>query len=110
MSRSHEQQGPQPTRRDFARSLAGLAAVPLAAAASPVLAQSDKPKPADALTDAAQALGELARVRFGKFLGEDQLKAVRRQILRGVFTSRRLQQVKLQNGQEPAFVFRADLP
>jgi predicted secreted protein len=97
-----------PSRREFARTLALLAAAPLAA--GPVLAQDVKPPPSDPLMETAKALSEIARIRYGKFLTEDQQKAVQRRIASAVRTGEQLRRFKLVNSDEPAFIFRADVP
>jgi hypothetical protein len=93
---------PALTRRDFAMSLAAAAAsgVPTATAQEPKPAQ---PKAASS----AAALADVAQDRYGKHLTEEQLKEVRRGIERGLRSAERLRQVKLANGDEPAFVFSA---
>jgi hypothetical protein len=107
MSRPSRQEQHPPNRREFARTVAALAIAPLAAA-GPVLAQ--EAKPSDPVAEVGQALGEAARALYGKFLTKDQLNAVKRRVAAAVRTGDRLRQVKLQNGDEPAFLFRADLP
>jgi hypothetical protein len=99
------------TRREFAKALALAAAAPLVA--SPNTARADDPtppaKPPGPLA-AAEALTELARLQHGKHLTDEQLKAVQRSILGGVFAAERMNKVPLKNSDEPAFVFSADLP
>jgi hypothetical protein len=91
------------TRREFA-GLAAVAAVPLLgapAAAAPLQAQ---PSPGD-----VQALADLMRARYGKYLDEDQLKSVRARIEGLIRAADRLR--KFTVGQDdPAFVFQADIP
>jgi hypothetical protein len=102
---------PPPSRRDFARTVVALAAAPLAAAAGSAAAQGKKPAPPpDPTRAAARALAEIVRIRYGKFMTADQLKAARRRIQSGLFIAGHLHRTKLPNGAEPAFVFRADLP
>jgi hypothetical protein len=94
-------------RRDFAKTVALLAAAPLAGGAT---AAAQETKPAKTETTPAQALAEIVRLRYGKYLTEEQLTEVRRSLERGQASAARMRQFKLQNGDEPAFVFRAELP
>jgi hypothetical protein len=95
---------PQPSRREFARTIAGLAATPLAAS----LAAADTP--AESSAAVATALTEIARARFGKLLSEEDVKHIRRSIQREQYGAGLLKQVKLLNSDEPAMIFRADVP
>jgi hypothetical protein len=99
------------TRREFAKALALAAAAPLVAGAD--TAHGDEPappaKPQGPLA-IAEALTELARLQHGKHLTDEQLKAVQRSILGGVFAAERMNKVPLKNSDEPAFVFSADVP
>jgi hypothetical protein len=70
-------------------------------AAAPALAQ-DQPRPAD---NQAQALADLVRARIGKHLTEAQLKSVQQRLTRMLATSDQLKRTRLENGDEPAFVF-----
>src|SRR4051794_5284584 len=65
---------PQPTRREIVGTFVALAVTPLAGAAAD--------PPADAIAPMAAALTELARLRFGKHPSEDDLKHVRRNLMR----------------------------
>src|SRR5262245_45154203 len=94
----------RPTRRQFGKGLARLAAAPLAAAGA-AAQKADAPA-----ATPAEALAEVVRARHGKHLSEGQLKAVRRSIARNQAAAARLRNLKLANGDEPAFTFRADLP
>jgi hypothetical protein len=69
-----------------------------------------KPKPTDQQAEIAQALGEVARIRFGKFLNNEQMKAVQRRLENSVRSGGLLGKFKLKNSDEPAFLFRADGP
>ena len=95
----------QPSRREFSKQVALLAAAPVAAAT----AQAQQ-KPADPHLATAEALTEIVRQRSGKSLTEEQLALVKQGILRRLHSAELLKKVKLQNGDEPAFQFRADLP
>lgn len=88
-------------RRDFAKQLALLAASPLAAPEAH--GKADSPTGADSLT-------ELARQRYAKFLNAEQMQALQRTIDRHQRVAEVLKQVKLQNGDEPAFIFSAEIP
>jgi hypothetical protein len=109
----------QTSRRQFAKSIATtLVAAPLAAslvkgqtpakpkeAAAPPNPQSgptpQKPSPL------AEAYTEVARVRFGEKLAPEQLEQIKKDMDGNVRTADRLRAVKLQNGDEPDFVFAA---
>jgi len=94
----------QPTRREFSKQLALLAVTPVAATAAQA-----QPK-ADPLLPAAEALTELVRQRSGKHLTEEQLALVKQGIRRRLNNAEQLKKIKLQNGDEPAFQFKADIP
>jgi hypothetical protein len=95
------------TRREFSRTLALLAAAPLLGP-SGALAADDKPP--DPVAATADALTEAARARFGKDFPEEQVKQIRERIHRNLVSGQSMKKPKLQNGDEPAFSFRADLP
>ena len=96
------------TRREFAKALALLAAAPAAmASAAGQEAESDKPDP---LADTAKALTDIVRGRYGKYLSEEQLRAVQRRIHGSLRSGELLRQFKLTNADEPAVTFRADVP
>jgi hypothetical protein len=103
------------TRRDFAKHLAALAVTPLAAV--PARSEVDdpppatpKPTPPDPATATADALLEVVRIRYGKHLNDEQLKAVHKSLQRGAASSAALRRIPLANGDEPSFTFHADLP
>ncbi len=85
------------SRRDFARVIAALAV--------PTTVLADEPAPKPKPTDPAEAMLEVVRARYGKYLDDDQLAAVKRTLNRQVARGNRLRQAKLTNGDEPAFVF-----
>jgi len=97
-------QDTSPNRRGFAKQVALLAAAPLAATGGAAQAQVFGADPA------AEALFAMVQQRYGKFLTPIQLDAVKRRVARNVVISGMLREVKLQNSDEPAFAFRADLP
>jgi hypothetical protein len=84
-----------------------LAALTIAPLAPALAAAAEKEPPAAAV---AEALAEVVRIRHGKHLDAEQRKAVTTSILRNQLAAERLRDFKLQNGDEPAFTFRADLP
>jgi hypothetical protein len=57
----------------------------------------------------AEALAEAARIRYGEHINEDQFNEIRRSIDRALRAADRMKQFKLKNGDEPAFIFSADL-
>jgi glucose/arabinose dehydrogenase len=61
------------------------------------------PKP----SPVAEAYGEVARLRFGAHLSDEQLQAVKRDLEGNVRTAERLRAFKLQNSDEPDFAFEA---
>ena len=52
------------------------------------------------------ALSELMRLRYGRYLNEDQLAEVGTGLAAVAKASEELRSVKLENGDEPFFVFR----
>jgi hypothetical protein len=106
------------SRRQFAKSVATtLAAMPLAAAmvkaqtpakkeqaAPPVPQPSPLPQKPSPL---AEAYMEAASVRFGEKLKPEQFDQVRKDLEGNVRTADRLRAVKLKNGDEPDFIFKA---
>jgi len=104
------------TRRQFAKTLAAIAAAPLLPrpasssdlhaldASAPELSQApaeQKPSPE------AEALAELVRIRYGKNLSTDQMTEVKRSLDNRLRNADRMKQYKLANGDEPAFIFSA---
>jgi hypothetical protein len=89
-----------PTRRQFHGTLAALAAAPAVASAD------DAP----AATSPAQALTALLRSRHGRHLSAEQLQQVRQAVEVNLQVAARLNRVPLQNADEPALSFSADVP
>ncbi|HEX8709760.1 MAG TPA: hypothetical protein VF723_16080 [Pyrinomonadaceae bacterium] len=108
------------TRRRFAKEVgATLVAGPLAASLAkaqtpaktrqapappgpqPTPAQQQKPSPL------AEAYAEVARARFGERLTPEQFEQVRKDLEGNVKTAERLRGFKLNNGDEPDFIFYA---
>jgi hypothetical protein len=96
----------KPSRRDFARTLAGAALAPLAG----VAAAADDTKIPRQLLETADAQVKIVQARFGTFLTREQMKEVVQSVIRGRYSADALARVKLSNSDEPAFAFRADLP
>jgi len=92
------------SRRDFTKKLAVLAAAPLAAALPDDAAAQ---RPGEAIAD---SLLEIAKARFGDHITDAQLRDVKRGIMRNQQGAELLRRVKLTNADEPAMIFRADLP
>ena len=108
----------QVSRRQFAKTIVALAvAAPVVssiyvdaqtpptkqAPAPPNPAPTPTPKP----SPLAEAYGEVAQARFGDKLTPEQLTQVKRELEGNVRTADRLRAVKLQNADEPDFVFAA---
>jgi hypothetical protein len=99
----------KPSRRQFTHGLALLAATPLLAPDQLARAADEPPSP-DPIAAAAAALTEAARLRFGDKLADEHIKKVTASIQRGLSLAQVLKRANLTNADEPAFVFRADLP
>jgi hypothetical protein len=80
-----------------------LAAAPLAPVAAAQQPATDLP------ATVAETLTEVVRLRHGKNLSAEQLKAVRGSITRSQRSAELMKKVKLANGDEPAFVFSAEV-
>jgi hypothetical protein len=106
-----------PARRKFTKAVAtALVAAPLAVSLSnaqtPPATKDAPPIPQPSPTPQqpsplAEAYGEVARQRFGAQLSDEQLKSVKRSLEGLVRTGDALRAVKLQNSDEPDFVFNA---
>jgi hypothetical protein len=111
------------SRRRFTKSLAAAVIVAPAltsgaSAQTPPASKESKappnPQPTPAQAQAppkpsplAEAYGEVARVRFGDRLDPEQFESVKRDLEGNVRTAERLRSFKLQNSDEPDFVFGA---
>jgi hypothetical protein len=113
------------TRREFARTLAAVAASPLLfsriADAHPggpttadqpdllalIPAQPQAQAPEKPLPE-AEALAEVARIQYGKNLTDDQMAEVKRSLSGRFRASEAMKKIKLANGDEPAFIFSAN--
>jgi len=103
------------TRRHFLKTMAATAvfppmlSLPKTAKGEAASRMTPLQQPQQPLTPsaAAEALGELVRVRYGQFLTAEQLAEVTRQIERNLRSAERLRSVALTNADEPDLVFRA---
>ena len=91
-------------RREFMKR-AGLAVPITLAGAALAPAQEDK----DPAAAAVRSLLEIVRVRHGKHLTEAQLKTIQQALARSVTSAAIMKRTRLENGDEPAFAFFADL-
>jgi hypothetical protein len=91
------------TRRDFTQA-AALALAGLAAGGA--AAEQPEPKP----PTETEALLLVMQARFGKHIEKEQLPALLAGITRATGSAARMKSVKLTNADEPAVIFRADLP
>jgi hypothetical protein len=109
---------PDPCRRRFLMALALTSAVPLAARAGDALAQAPPPPPpaapppaappaAPALSPDVAPYTQILANRHGSRVSAEQLAALAPDLDRMVQIGQRLRKVKLENGDEPDFVFRA---
>lgn len=106
------------SRRSFAKTLAAaaIAAPALAAAASaqkppataePKAPPGPQPQQPPKPSPTAEAYAEVARARFGEHISAEQMDAVKRDLEGNVRTAERLRAFKLENSDEPDFVFSA---
>lgn len=105
--------GDHPTRRDFAKTLAVVAATPLLAgvgACAPSAPAAVAPEPvrpvADPADPVAAALVETIRLRYGARLSAQELERVRRGIEGNLRAARTLRAFDLPISVEPAVSFR----
>lgn len=118
-SKSDSHDCEQPSRRQFAKSIAAtIVAAPLAA--SFVKGQTPtKPKEATAPPNPqpapppqkpstlAEAYAEVARVRFGEKLTPEQMEQIKKDLDGKARNADRLRAVKMKNADEPDFIFSA---
>ena len=109
----------QVSRRQFTKAIASVAvAAPLVASITtdaqtpPSKEAKAPPNPTPTPTQqkpspVAQAYGEVAQARFGDKLTAEQLARVKRDLEGNVRTAERFSAAKLQNSDEPDFVFSA---
>jgi hypothetical protein len=108
----------EPSRRQFAKTIAAvLASVPLATslANAQTAVPSAVPQPSPSPTPTpqppspvAEAYAEVARARFGKLVSPEQLSKIKEDLAGNVRSADRLRNYKLENSDEPDFVFSAD--
>jgi hypothetical protein len=96
------------SRREFAASLAGLAATPLALDAAPIPSEPGQPKPSEAAVKTTELLLQIVRARYGKHITEEQMKIVERSVARIAVANEQFAKLNLENGLEPAFAFSAE--
>jgi hypothetical protein len=109
-----------PSRRRFAKSLALAAAAPALAGAgialgqtapSPAPAPSPTPVPTpEAPSSIAEALTDVARIRWGKHLTGEQLGEIAKSLDGRLKGAEAMKNVALTNADEPDVVFSAELP
>jgi hypothetical protein len=108
-----------PARRRFTKAVAtALAAAPLVrltnnahaqtppATKEPAAPPNPQPTPQPP-SPVAEAYGEVARVRFGDRLTADELTRVKRSVAGKINRGNALRDAKLQNSDEPDFIFNA---
>ncbi len=93
------------TRRDFMKAAALAAAAPLAMTGK-VSAQE---APQDPLAAAAQFMTDIVQARHGRHLAEGQLKDIQQDLVRMLAQGEVLKRTRLENNDEPAFVFVAEV-
>lgn len=108
-----------PSRRGFAKSLALAAAAPAFAgagialgqtAATPSPAPTPVPTPEAAPSSVAEALTDVARIRWGKHLSGEQLGEIAKTLDQRLHGAEAMKKVALTNADEPDVVFFAELP
>ena len=112
-----------PSRRAFAKRLALAAAAPALAGAAalaqtaPAPAPTPSPSPAptpvptpEAPSSVAEALTEVAQIRWGKHLSGEQLGEIAKAVDGRLRGAEAMKKVALTNADEPEVVFFAELP
>src|ERR1035437_4088948 len=108
-----------PSRRGFAKSLALAAAAPALAGAgialgqtepTPSLAPTPVPTPEAAPSSVAEALTDIARIRWGKHLSGEQLGEIAKSLDGRLKGAEAMKKVALTNADEPDIVFFAEFP
>jgi hypothetical protein len=94
---------PQTSRREFATAMGMLAA-------SSLLPEASLPAAPGKRMDVGEALMDIVRVRYGQYLRDEQLKDLEQRLRQQLLIAELMKQSKLKNSEEPAFVFRADVP
>ena len=107
--------GARQSRRRFAKSVAAaIVAAPVAAARAQTPAAPREPKappnPQPTPTPpspVAKAYADVARARFGSQVTDEEFKRIERDLEGNVRTAERLRASKLENWDEPDFIFEA---
>lgn len=89
------------SRRNF---LKAMPAAPLLPAALADLAVAQTPA-SDSFSEQAEALAQVARLRFGSYLKDGDLSDIKRVIERNLRYADALAKVKISNSDEPDFMF-----
>ena len=118
--KTKDARGARTSRRTFTKAVAAaIVAAPVAAGAqttTPAPKQEPKappnPQPAQQQQPAkpspvAEAYAEVARARFGGQISDEDFKRVKRDLEGSVRNAERLASVKLNNWDEPDFIFNA---
>lgn len=79
----------------------------LSSRAAPMTFRGQQQPPVPQPSPLADAMTEVVRIRYGKDLSPAQLTDIKSIIAGKLRASERLRSFKLQNGEEPDFVFRA---
>ncbi len=100
----------QPTRRHFHKAIATAGVTSCFCTGGDfLLADAQEEEGAKSHQAAAKSLLEIVRARYGKHLNAAQLKEIERSIHINLYFASKLDEAKLSNGDEPAFVFSADV-
>lgn len=95
-------------RRQFGKQVTVLTAGAfLGGAGGAAAAQQAQPK-TDSRTATLQALMDMIRARHGTHLSDEQLQRVRQKIATGLLMAEALKHPRLDNSDEPDFVFQAE--
>jgi hypothetical protein len=90
------------SRRSFLRHLPAIPVLSASLATTPELASAQADSPLSAQAD---ALAEVARLRFGAHLKDGDMADIRRGIERNLWHAQAISQVKITNSDEPDFIF-----
>jgi hypothetical protein len=98
---------PKSTRREFTKEVALLAVASTSACAA--ASAGNPPRPAETPASVGQALAAVVRLRYGRHLTEEQFKRVQQGIERNLRSGNALRQPPLHNGDEPDFLYLAEM-